>query len=221
MSIIDMTNRETDMKEAEWALPDHFFEENPLDEMTVGHLSFFKMQVFGSDLNEMIADSVIPYIDKEREAIIQIEKEAIDSLSAPEELVNFMRKRIDTLSREYLCQKAVSIGGDIQGLLIDKLGRNGMDAFIESAMLVLSRANETYIDRMVKEFRQFRNGYARAQATILLAYRKREDALKSMYEEYVDFSRNQNDDNSQTVLYSIYALTGNVDVEMNKQMAEI
>ena len=64
---------------------------------------------------------------------------------------------------------------------------------------------------MVKEFRQFRNGYARAQATILLAYRKRMDALKSMLEEYERFAHSRNYELSQTVLFSMYALTGNID----------
>ena len=159
----------------------------------------------------MISEYVLPTFDEARKETMQIEKEAIERLSTPEEVVRFMRKQIEISNRDFLCRKAVSMGGELWSLITDKLMKNGIDTFIECAVLILSRAEEVYIDRIAVEFPQFRNSYARAEATVLLAYRGRKDALKSIYDEYTELSHSKDPEIyrlSQTVLYSIYMLTG-------------
>ena len=196
-----------------WELPVHFFRDNPIrDNLTTGELMWFQMKtVFDTDVGNMISEYVLPTFDEARKETMQLEKEAIERLSTPEEVVRFMRKQIEISNRDFLCRKAVSMGGELSSLIIDKLMKNGIDTFIECAVLILSRAEEVYIDRIAVEFPQFRNSYARAEATVLLAYRGRKDALKSIYDEYTELSRSKDPEIyrlSQTVLYSIYMLTG-------------
>ena len=205
----------------EWKLPPQFFRDNPLREkLTTGQLMWFQMKtVFDTDVSEMLTEYVLPSFDEDRKAVIQAEKAAIERLSTPEEVVRFMRKQTEIANRDFLCRKAVSMGGELSALILDKLHKNGNDSFIESAVLILSRAEDRYIDRIAAEFPQFRNAYARTEATVLLAFRNRKDALKSIYDEYTALSRANDLESyrlSQTVLYSIYMLTGEMeDIEID------
>lgn len=203
------------MEKSSWSLPNKFFENNPLrTNMTVGHLSYFQMRtVFDTDLDEKISDYVYPSFDDERKQKLLEERATIEDITDPTDIIRFMRKVIDMSNRNYLCKKAIDMGGDLPDLIIDKLRTNGTDVFIECATLTLSHTDEKYIDRVANEFRQFRNGYARAQATVLLAYRNRIDALKSMYDEYIAFRTGDYEEYKlgQTVLFSMYVVTGNMD----------
>lgn len=134
--------------------------------------------LFESDLKERIHDVVLPSFSPQREEQFLKERKEVESLSTPEELVRYMRKPLEIANRDLLCQKGVSMGGAAADLIIDKLARNGIDTFIEAAMLILSRTDEIYIDRVAKEFMNFRNKYAQTHATVLLAYRERTDALE-------------------------------------------
>ena len=204
------------MNNKDWKLPDDFYEKHPFDNnMTAGHLSYFRMKtMFDTDLQIKMKEELMPYIDDSRKNEMESEKKLIDSLTTADEVVNYMRKVKDTTNERYLCSKAVEMGDEVAELLVEKLHRNGMSKFIECAVQVLSRADDQYIDRVLEEFRQFRNGYARVQTTVLLAYRKRFDALKSMYEEYIDFSRStdsEDEGKADIVLFSIYILTGHLE----------
>lgn len=204
------------MQNKDWKLPEDFYEKNPFDNnMTAGHLSYFRMKtMFDTDLSKKMTEELMPYMDDSRKAEMESEKILIDSLATADEVVNYMRKVKEASNERYLCRKAADMGDEVAELLIEKLNRNGMSKFIECAVQVLSRADEKYIDRVVEEFRQYRNGYARVQITILLAYRKRYDALKSMYEEYLDFSRSTDSEDvgkAESVLFSIYVLTGHLE----------
>ena len=199
-----------------WKLPDDFYEKHSFDNnMTAGNLSYFRMKtLFNTDLSIKMTEELMPYMDDSRKTEMESEKRFIDSLTKADEVVNYMRKVKDTTNERYLCKKAADMGDEVAELLVDKLHRNGMSKFIECAVLVLSRADEKYIDRVVEEFQQYRNGYARVQTTVLLAYRKRHDALKSMYEEYLELSRSTNSEDSRKadiVLFSIYVLTGQLE----------
>ena len=204
------------MSNTSWKLPDDFYEKNPFDNnMTVGHLSYFRMKtMFDTDLASKMTEHLAPHFDDDRKAELEKEKDYIDSLSTPDEVVNYMRKVKETSNQHYLCRKAVDMGDKVAELLIEKLDRSGLDKFIECATQVLSKADEKYIDRVVKDFPQFRSGYARAQTTVLLAFRKRYDALESMYKEYMDFSRSSDSEDNRRadmVLFSIYILTGHLE----------
>lgn len=204
------------MNNSDWKLPEDFFEKHPFDNnMTAGHLSYFRMKtMFDTDLASKMAEHLTPHFDDDRKIELEAEKDYIDSLSTPEEIVNYMRKVKEASNQHYLCRKAADMGDEVAELLIEKLYKSGLDKFIECATRVLSKADEKYIDRMAGEFPQFRSGYARAQATVLLAYRKRYDALENMYKEYMDFLRNTDpEENSRAdiVLFSVYILTGHLD----------
>ena len=207
--------RITIMEKSSWSLPNKFFENNPLrTNLTAGHLSYFRMRTaFDTDLDERLTDYVYSSFVDERKHELLDEREAIEAITDPSDIIRFMRKEIDISNRNLLCKKAVNMGGDLPDLIIDKLRTNGIDVFIECASLILSHTDKSYIDCVANEFRQFRNGYARAQATVLLAYRNRIDALKSMYDEYIAFRNGDHEGHelSQTVLFSMYVVTGNMD----------
>ncbi len=212
------------MNHTDWKLPDDFYEKHPFDnEMTVGHLSYFRMKtMFDTDLSSKMTDYLMPQLEDERKSELEKEKDYIDSLSTPDEVVNFMRKVKETSNQHYLCRKAVDMGDEVAELLTEKLDRSGLDKFIECAARVLSKADEKYIDRVAEDFPKYRNGYARTQATVLLAYRNRLDALENIYKEYISFSGSTDPEENRladTVLFSIYIMTGHLE-EFEKDINE-
>jgi len=199
-----------------FTIPESFFNEAKLPRMqTTGHLAYFQMRtLFETDLHSQIDDMVLQTFEPERRKAFQKERIEIERLSTPNELVRYMRKPIEIANRELLCRKGVEMGGEAFSLIIDKLARNGVDFFIESAMYILSQAEDVYIDRIVKEFMDFRNKYARAQATTLLAFRNRKDALEEIYSFYRELAASLEQEDQrrkETVLFSLYLLTGHAD----------
>ena len=197
------------MKEWKKILPKDFFEKNKLKgPITASQLLVFQMDILYNDaLNNEINEFIHPGLDTKRLSAMENEQKDIQNITLPEEMIRYMRKAIDPVNRALMCRHAIEMGDDLFDLLIDKLNRNGINYFIEAAMLSLSRAEERHIDRVANEFRQFRNSYARAQATALLAYRERTDALEEVYAEYCD-QKSRDDRQVENILYSIYVLTG-------------
>lgn len=197
--------------EKEWSLPEGFFEKNPLSALlTAGAMQYFQMQIlFDDEVRNLMDEQVTANFGEKRTAEYKEERAAIEALSDPEETVRFMKKSIDPVNRTALVRKAVGMGDEAAELITKRLQRSGIDVFIETAMLVLSRADEKYIDSVAENFRRYSNGYARASATVLLAYRERRDALESIYREYCDFRRREDEESrmsAQTVLFSICVL---------------
>ncbi len=200
------------MNGQEWSLPKDFFDKNKSESNlpTAGELSFFQMQILvESDLHDKITEYASASFDQSRINSMDEERTAVEALSTPEELVRFMKKKIEISNRDYLCRKAIQMGDDTAALIVEKLQTNGLDRFIECAMLILSRADDKYIDQVAEGFRQFRNGYARTQAAVLLAYRDRTDALKSIYDEYMQMVRSNDPDdrrNADSIRFAIHVL---------------
>ena len=197
----------------DFSLPEVFFEKNPMNGRTnTGHMSYFQMwTLYQPELENRVDEKMLPSFSEERRTALLEERAAIEALSNPEEIVRYMRKHIDMSNRNLLCRKAIEAGGEVSSLLVDMLAKNGLDVFIECAMLSLSRADEVYIDRVAEEFPAFRNSYARAAATILLAYREYTGSLKDVYDLYIDLRESADEEEqhlSETVLFAIYLLSG-------------
>lgn len=197
----------------EFSLPEDFFDRNPMSgKTTSGHLSYFQMwTLYEPDFDNWIDDEVVSNFDEQRKNTLLEERAVIESLNGPEEIINYMRKPIEISNRNLLCRRAVEMGEDLFPLLIDRLSKNGWDLFIECAMLSLSRAEDVYIDRVAEEFLSFRNAYARAAATVLLAFRERNGSLQDLYSLYLDLRSSGDEEDydlSETVLFSIYLLSG-------------
>ena len=201
---------------ADFTIPKSFFagaERTNL--LTTCHLAYFQMKsLFKADLHSMMNDVVLSLSDPERKEAFQKGKVEIETLSTPEDLFRLMRGPIGISQRDLLCRKGVEMGGSVADMIIDKLARNGNDRFIECAMLILSSAEEAYIDRVVKEFMSFRNAYARTQTTALLAFRNRTDALKDIYDFYCELAESSEIEaqkRADAVRFSIYLLTGHAE----------
>lgn len=204
-----------EMKET-WRLPENFFKENPLDTpVTAGHLLHFQMQtLMEDDIDDILNRAVGQNFSDNRRGQYLAEQDAINALSSPEDLVRFMKKETDPVNRNLLCKKALDMGDDAATLITERMMRIGIDSFIETAVLILSRSDEKHIDAVAENFLKYRNAYARTAATVLLAYRGRQEALEDIYEEYRELTRSHDEDKqrlSESVLYSIYIMTGRID----------
>ena len=199
---------------SEWKLPEDVLSKYPRfadQELAAGYIfQYANLYNFGFDNGFYETDFYLGMIrgvevnaDEKRKITLAQQRKAIKEMATPQDAVKIM-KSLDTLLYDQFYQKA--FGMDLADLLIDKLRTNGIHQFIASAYIYLALADEKHIDRVAKEFREFRNPYARALATVLLAYRKRKESLKDIYEEYLD-SLHYGSDIYLQVVYAMQRLT--------------
>ena len=192
-------------------ISEQFYEDNPLPRMTSAAIAIFQMDMIESDSLmdsvQNIADEAMP---ENRKKEIAEDRDYLLSLSTPDELLNYMRKRCELANRHILCSKALEMEEELMPELIHKWKRNGGDQFCEGAALISSQAKEKYIDQIVDEFEEFQKPYGIYTCCTLLAFRNRTDALPKIMKAYkMIHSRSDlvSEDYDKGPLYAIYSLT--------------
>ena len=193
-------------------IPEQFFKDNPLPGITAAAMSIFQMDMMKSNsLMESVLTIANEAFPEDRKKEIDEDRDYLLSLSTPDELFNYMRKRCEPVNRHILCRKALEKEDEILPELIRKWKRNGGDMFCESAALISSQAKEKYIDRIVDEFEEFQKPYGIYTCCTLLAFRNRTDALPKIMKAYKMMHSRSNlvsVDYDKGPLYAIYTLTG-------------
>lgn len=193
-------------------VPEQFYEDNPLPRMTSAAIAIFQMDMLESDsLMESVQSIADEALSGSRKKEIAEDRDYLLSLSTPDELFNYMRKRCELANRHLLCRKALEMEDEIMPELIRKWKRNGGDMFCESAALISSQTQEKYIDQIVDEFEEFQKPYGIYTCCTLLAFRGRTDALPKIMKAYkMMHSRSDlvSEDYDKGPLYAIYILTG-------------
>lgn len=149
-------------------LPDCFFEDNPLEEISSARLTYFEMvtSVF-SDLQEEVNSKVIPIMDEARYERYLEEKEAIMNLGNAEEIVSYMRKLKDPVNSCLLMEKALAYQDEVIPLVLKKICKSGHDVFIEKSTILLGNADEKYTEQLYDIFPDIRNAYARSELCLV------------------------------------------------------
>lgn len=143
-------------------------------------LMLFEMHNFRDPNREELRLYMLEVLPEARRAAILAEKELVDRVSTPEEVMYFMRKGKEMYNRPYICDKALEFGDELIPTIIRRLKTSSFDFFIENAAVTLSAADDKYIDQLVNEYGEFRQPYAIGMLSVVLAFRERKDALPAM-----------------------------------------
>lgn len=191
-------------------LPEGFFDENPIMELSAAQLTYFNIVMLNmSDLNNQIAEMVIPGMKRERREQYEAEKEAIFRISRADEVIKYMRKIKELQNREALLNKALDMQEKVIPLVLKRLATSGHDVFIESATILLSHADSKYVEQLYDMFRDIRNPYARSEACLVFGVKKMKEYTPLLLEQYELIKREVPEKNyEQGPLFALYLLHG-------------
>lgn len=189
-------------------LTGHFFEENPLSELSAALLTHFRMMtVTLSDLDEEITDIVIPMMDEARHEKYLAEKEQIMNLDKAEDIVSCMRKIKDPANISLLIGKAIEYQDEVAPIVLKKICRSGHDVFIENAALLLANADTKYTEQLYEIFPDIRNAYARSEMCIVFGVNKKAEYTPLLLEQYCKIREERPDkDYEQGPLLALYLI---------------
>ncbi|MCR5251943.1 MAG: hypothetical protein K6E50_15220 [Lachnospiraceae bacterium] len=201
-------------------LPEDFFEKNILKEVSPATLSAFQMDLmFDEQVLDLMRKQSEGLNSEQKKKQEQEDREMIEGIATVKNLVRCMQKLNDNLLRPLLPARADALGQEAWQEVTDRLMRSGNDTFVENSVLLLSRADDSYIDQIEKGLADIRQPYAKSEACVLLSYRKRHAALPAIMDVYEELSAGGDDkvdDFRQGPLYAIYRLMNHpVNVEEN------
>lgn len=102
-------------------LPERFFEEYPLKEVSAASLTHFRMiTVTMSDFEEQLDDTVIPLMNGSRYEGFLTEKAYVMNLSKAEDIVPCMRKIRDSVNTGLLIRTAIEYQDEVMPLVLKK-----------------------------------------------------------------------------------------------------
>ncbi|MDE7250384.1 MAG: hypothetical protein K2N82_10995 [Lachnospiraceae bacterium] len=166
-------------------LPKHFFEENPLSDISTALLTHFRMLTITMPvLNEQINEMVIPNMEKSRYDQCMAEKECIMNLKNAEDIVSYMRKIKDPSNSSFLIQKAIEYQADVIPLVLKRICRSGHDVFIENTAILIANADIKYTEELYAVFPDIRNTYARSELCIVFGVKKKAEYTQLLMEQF-------------------------------------
>ena len=193
-----------------YEIPQTFFDEHPLKEVSPATLIAFQMDLmFDEEVLEMMRQASGAFVSEERKKQEEDARATIDGISTVKDLVRCMQKLNDNQLRASLVAKADELGAEAWQEVTDRLKRSGNDTFIENAILLLSRGDDSYIDQLQEGLMEIKSLYAKSGICVLLAYRKRYTALPAIMELFKELSVSGDADSEnlcQGPLYAVYRL---------------
>ena len=197
-------------KNTGYTIPDDFFAENPLPEVNTGSLMMFQMDLLDAGkLGDVIDDFVYKEVDESRKEEDISNKNLIMDADDPQELVRLMRKIKDINARRHFAAKVLEDEDKYAPEIIRRLETSAFDPYIETAVVALAKVNDKYIDELISKYRNVVSPHARAEISVLFAYRNRFETLPELMKMYRElyFSGNESEMRcAMGVLYSIYSL---------------
>ena len=190
----------------------HFFEDNPLNEISAALLTHFRMITLTmSELNEQINKIVVPGMEKTRYEQHQAEKECIMNLNKAEDIVLYMRKIKDPTNISLLIQKSLEHQNDVIPLVLEKICKSGHDVFIENAAILIGNADAKYTEQLYAIFSDIRNTYARSELCIVFGVKKKAEYVQLLMEQFKKIKVERPDkDYEQGPLLALHLIYGKV-----------
>ena len=189
-------------------LPKHFFENNPLIELSAALLTHFRMMTITmSELNEQVNKAVVPRMEKSRYEQYLAEKECIMNLNEPEDIVSYMRKIKDPSNISLLIQKAIKYQDKVMPLVLKRICTSAHDVFIENAAILIANADTKYTEQLYAIFPSIRNTYARSELCIVFGVKKKEEYTQLLLEQFKKIKEERPDeDYEQGPLLALYLI---------------
>ena len=175
---------------AEFVLPKSFFDENPLREISAAKLADFRMDMAGSlELSSVTGEILSPHMPQKRLEAQAEDRAAIAALETPADVLNYMRHPHDAFLDGEFYQKVRTLPEDVYPAIVDRFKRSALDRFIEHTAVILFYADPKYTARLLAEYDQIRNPYAKSTACLLFGKLGFQDAAPLLLQEYRRFRR--------------------------------
>lgn len=191
-------------------LPKHFFEDNPLNEISAALFTHFRMlTITMSELNEKIDQLVVPEMEESRYEQFMAERQYIMKLENAEDIVSYMRKIKDVSNTSLLMQTAIAYQDDVMPLVLKRICRSGHDVFIENAAILLANVDVKYTEELYAVFPDIRNTYARSEMCIVFGVKKKAEYTQLLMEQFKKIKEERPDkDYEQGPLLALHLIYG-------------
>ncbi len=172
----------------------NFLKNNPIDKISSAYFSYLMINMKGSGntLKKLTGIAEELFDDSRREEIMR-ERERISSISSGEELVDFMRRNKEIPLRYDAAERGIELGDEAVCAVVKAYYRQRNDFFIETAAILLYKADESFLTELRENYKEIRSPYAAAQLCLVLAMRGLADD-DFLLREYNGFKRGYPDE---------------------------
>lgn len=191
-------------------LPKGFFKSHPLEEISAAKIAYVSMTVsFDAAVDGAIAEMAEKGIQGERHARIEDEKRTIEQLDSGDAIVAFMRSRFDIANQQRLCRKALSMQAEVIPLMLRRYRTSFQDVFIDTAVYILARGEQAYVEQLKAMYHEIRNPYAKSLACLVFGVRQDQSTVPLLLAEYERMKKDYPEENlCQGPLLALYILYG-------------
>lgn len=191
-------------------LPNSFFKENPLKEISTATIGYFTIVSKGiGELDQMIHDTVVQGIKDSRKEAFQRERQRIEQTDDPAELVEIMRKGHDILNQRLLCDRIIALHEQTMPLVLKRYRTCALDQFIDAATTIFALGEKKYAQMLREMYGDIRYPYSRACACLAFGIQKMEEEIPFLLNEYRYFQQAYPEKSyEQHPLLALYLLHG-------------
>lgn len=170
------------MKDMKNKLDKRFFDKHKVSELSAANIFFFCINDATPDIfrqfNKIAGEKGIAVPD------CSAEREVIMSMTDPETIVNYMRKKGTISNRFELVQKVSECADATMPLVLKRYLTSALDNYIETAAHCFIKNDICYTIELRKKYNEIRNPYARAVACLVFAVNGMDDEVDFLFGEY-------------------------------------
>ena len=174
----------------EYRLPDSFFEEHPLKDMSSAWMTHLRIEIKNDEeMDAQSNESILSEVTPEGLQAVEREKAVIAAIRDPEEPVLMMRHGFQPANVRLLCLKIREMQEQTMPLLLRRYLTSSQDRFLDAAAIAFTFVDEKWIRQLRDVYPQIRDPYARANACLLFAEAEMEEEIPFLVQEYEAFRR--------------------------------
>lgn len=174
----------------EYRLPDSFFEEHPLKDMSSAMMTHLRIEIKNDEeMDAQSNESILAEVTPEGLQAVEREKAVIAAIEDPEEPVRMMRRGFQPANVRLLCLKIREMQEQTMPILLRRYLTSSQDRFLDVAAIAFTFVDEKWIRQLREVYPQIRDPYARANACLLFGEAEMEEEIPFLVQEYENLCR--------------------------------
>ncbi len=168
----------------EYTLPEDFFEQNPLENMSSAMMTHLRIEIKGDEeLDEESTRSLMEQVSPAGRQDMERERAGIAAVTDPEELVRIMRRGLQPANIRPLCLKIQEMQEQTMPLILQRYRTSGQDRFLDVAAIAFTFVEEKWTRQLREMYHEIRDPYARANACLLFGEADMTEEIPFLVEE--------------------------------------
>lgn len=170
-------------------LTEKFFKHNPIEEISAQRFlySIFTREGLEEAVDNFVMEHQLISIDRQEQ--IKHEIELIQAEHNPDELLRFLRKKIEMTSRTSLRHRVLEFEDVMLPKVTEKLIRSDHEIFIENAIHLLARSKKDYSSQLLNRYVEIRSPYVQSLVCLILGLRGDQAVIPWMMNQYQDMKK--------------------------------